>query len=149
MGEVVRLMRRHCLFVVERSCHLRRDVLDQRAAGRDVQHLDAAANREDRQATRAGLADQLDLELVPLGGDLHDRRMHLLPVARRRDIVAPGQKESVSALERVGHTHRGVDHADVAARVKNRLLVVFEPVARGNRNICHGYIRVGTSIPIR
>ena len=42
-------------------------VLEEIAAVGDVQHLGAAADREDRHAPPLGLADRLDLEYVELG----------------------------------------------------------------------------------
>ena len=47
------LVRRARQAVLERAGELRRDVLHERAAAGDVQHLDAAADREDRQIARA------------------------------------------------------------------------------------------------
>ena len=47
--EVVGLVRRHRPAVLQRAGHLGRDVLHERAAAGDVQDLDAAADREDRQ----------------------------------------------------------------------------------------------------
>ena len=93
--EGVRLVRRHRAAVLERARHLRRDVLDQRAAAGDVQHLDAAADREDRQicAARAS-AISADLELVAAGLDVvTDRGMRAprsapAPRLRRRSAAA-------------------------------------------------------------
>ena len=47
--------------------HRRRDVLHQRAAGGDVQHLRAAADREERHVRRHRAAREIDLELVAPG----------------------------------------------------------------------------------
>ena len=47
--QVERLMGRHGQLMREGARHLARNVLDQGAAKGDVEHLHAAANREDRQ----------------------------------------------------------------------------------------------------
>jgi hypothetical protein len=70
LNDVHRLLRQH-------SAHPRRlhvDLVDvgvQRAAERDVDHLRAAADAEDRQAERQGPFEQLKLELVAFRVDAH------------------------------------------------------------------------------
>ena len=71
--QLVRLVLRHRQPVRQRAGDLRRDVLHQRAAAGDVEHLHAAADREDRQVAGARRRDQRDLELVAPGLGLFDR----------------------------------------------------------------------------
>jgi hypothetical protein len=54
--QLVRLMGRHLLFVLERAGDLCGDVLHEGSAGGDVQHLHAAADRENRQLPPARFA---------------------------------------------------------------------------------------------
>ena len=107
--QVVGLVRRHRPAVLQRAGHLRGDVLHQRAAARDVQDLDAAADREDRQVAAARLADERELELVARRIDVHHRRMSRLAVAGRRDVLAAGEQQAVDCVDRLVHGHRMVD----------------------------------------
>src|SRR5437879_323236 len=59
-----RLMRRDLEAMREGAGNLRRDVLHERAAARDVEDLDAAADREQRDIPFARELHQSDLELV-------------------------------------------------------------------------------------
>ena len=75
----------------ERARDLRRNVLHERAAACDVEHLNPAADREDRQLPRASGGDERDLELVAPLFSLVDRRVRGLAISRRRDVGAAGQ----------------------------------------------------------
>ena len=67
--EVERLMRRNELLVVQRPGDLRGNILNERSAARDVQHLQAAADGEDRQVALPRFLDQRDFEVVALRRD--------------------------------------------------------------------------------
>ena len=134
--------------MLQRAGDLRRDVLHERAAAGDVQHLHAAADGENRQIARAGGRDEGDLELVARRIDVLDPLMRRLAVSRGLDVAAAGQQQAVDARQRLLDRHRRVEDAHLAAGVKDRLPVVFELPARGNGDERHIYIRDGTSIPI-
>ena len=53
--------------VRERSRNLRRDVLHERAAARDVEHLYPTTNRKNRQTARPRFVDERQLEFVTSG----------------------------------------------------------------------------------
>ncbi len=133
----VRLVRRPVEVVRQRARHLRWNVLDEGAAARDVQHLDAAADREDRKVARAGIFDERQLEFVTARLRLDQRRVRRLPVSRRRHIVAAREHESVDAGERLLHGHRRIEHAHLAADVENRLAVVLELATGGDSDQRH------------
>ena len=118
---------------------LRRDVLHERAAAGDVQHLHAAADREDRQVARARRAHQRDLELValrapprrPSGAAL--RRTATAPRRRRRSAAGRRGRRAPASIGIVG-----IEDARLAADVKDRLPVVFELPAGRDANDGHG-----------
>jgi hypothetical protein len=64
-------------------------------------------------------------------------------------VGAAGQQQSVDAGERLSDRHRQVEDARLAADMEDRLPVIFELPARCDANHGHGYIRFGTSMPIR
>src|SRR5262245_52058110 len=99
MREVVRLVGWHHLLVLERSGHLRRDVLDERSAGSDVEDLNPPADCQDWQAAFPRFQNERNLEIVALRGDNLHRRMFFLAVPRWRDIVAARQQQTVHSLQ--------------------------------------------------
>ena len=66
------------------------DVLEERAAEGDVDHLLAAADAEHGQPAGAGLPEKLDLGPVQLGVDRPHRGVRLLAVEGRIDIPPAG-----------------------------------------------------------
>src|SRR4029077_16674392 len=84
--------------VIERGGELQRDVLVERAAEEDVGDLEAAADAEGGETSRAGAREELPLELRALGADLdagpvEDR----LAVTRRMDVGAAAENEAGGA----------------------------------------------------
>ena len=77
------------------------DVLDERAAERDVEDLDAAAHPEDGELPVERALDELELEGVAAG--LRDRQVlgRLLAVAAGIDVPAAAQQDAVARIERV------------------------------------------------
>ena len=71
--------------------------------------------------------------------------MSLLPVTRRRDVVAAGQQQSIHAVESLGHSRGVADHADVAVGVLDGVLVVLDLAALGDGDERHWV----TSAPAR
>src|SRR5215470_19477352 len=90
------------LAVVERRARLARDVLIEAPAEGDVQHLNAAADREQGDALRDRPARQLDLERIARRGHLAAGRMRPLAEACRVDVAAPGEQHTVDVLEDPG-----------------------------------------------
>ena len=97
----------------------------------DVQHLHAAADREDRQIARARRRNQADLELVARRIDVVQRLgaavRHISPASTSPPPVS--SRPSMPASASVDG-HRRLDDADLAAGVENRLPVVFDLPAR-------------------
>ena len=81
--------------VVDGTGTLARQVLIERPAQRDVQDLDAAADREDRLGLGPGLADQRELDRVARRVHLAEGGVRRRPVAGRRDVLAPGQHQPI------------------------------------------------------
>ena len=76
------------------------DVLGQRAAEGDVEHLHAAAQRQHRQVELDGREGHGDLELVVDLGDAVQRVVvRLLAVAPRVDVAAAGQQHAVEVAQ--------------------------------------------------
>src|SRR3990172_9360525 len=71
------------------------DVLVEAAAERDVEHLDAAADREEREPLGEGAAGQLELERVARFGDLCERWVAGLAEVPRVHVAAARQDERV------------------------------------------------------
>ena len=81
-----------------RSCpSTARQILDQRAALRDVHHLHAAADSEERDVALDRPPRERDLEVVALGDGVHRLRRALLAVEARVDIGAAGEQQAVDA----------------------------------------------------
>ena len=81
--------------VVQWRLDLSRDVLDERAAGSDVQHLHPAADGEERQVGVHRTPRQIDLELVAPGFGIVDRRVALLLVEHRVHVPSAGEQHAV------------------------------------------------------
>ncbi len=74
-------------------------VLDEVAAARDVQHLEAAADREHRQVARERRLEQRELAAVALGVRARRLRMRLGAVLVGLEVVAAGEDEAVERVE--------------------------------------------------
>src|SRR5687768_3982685 len=85
--------------VADLGLHLRVDVLDQRAAGRDVHHLQSEADPESRNPELAG--SLREGEVIFLAANVHrfDRGVPVLSVESRIAVKPSRQHESVKALE--------------------------------------------------
>src|SRR5438093_11293899 len=81
--------------MIDIGAQLRIDVLDERASGGDIHHLDAEADAESGNAALAGDASQR--QIVALTARVHrfDARMPLLAVYGGIAIVAAGEKNPV------------------------------------------------------
>jgi hypothetical protein len=105
------------------------DVLVERAAGGDVQHLDAPADAEHREVAFERPAGQGDLESVTRRIDLDPAPFPKpLAVERGIDILAPGQHESIEIVE--GGLRRivraGEERHRLPAGRLDRVQVVFQ-----------------------
>src|SRR4029450_8500318 len=79
------------------------DVLDERAAKRDVEDLDAAAHAKDRETAVERSLGQLQLEGVAdrlRRGEVLGR---FLPVEARVDVAAAAEEDAVAGLARALH----------------------------------------------
>jgi hypothetical protein len=76
-------------------------VLDQRAAERDVQQLHAAADPEHRQVAFQRAQRQRDLRAVAVGPGVGGLGMALDAVGARVDVRAAGEHQAVEAVEHV------------------------------------------------
>jgi uncharacterized protein YgbK (DUF1537 family) len=76
-----------------------RDVLDEGATKRDVQHLDAAAHAQDGEAPVEHALDELELEGVAVRIGDRQELMRLLAVAARLDVPAAAEKDAVAGVE--------------------------------------------------
>ena len=140
-----------------------RDVLHERAAAGDVQHLDAAADREDRQ-TRCRRASPISAisNSSRAGSTSTTRRVRRFAVARRRDVVAAGEQQAVDRPIRASPDRPSTDRRR-GPRRRREGPPAGSPRSCGTRSMpmrgmglrCWGrasrscYIRAGTSIPIR
>ena len=140
--------------MLERAGDLARDVLHQRAAHRDVEHLHAAADREEGNAAGHRGARQRDLEV---------RRGQSSAAWNVRAATSPYSAGSTSpppvsirpstraricsGVSAAGH------HLDrLAARAADGLEVVLHRAVlrdRNQRHVSASYIRAGTATPIR
>ena len=79
-----------------------------------------------------------------------DARMGRSPC--RRHVAAAGQQQAVEAFEGPGDVGGGIQQAELAADMQDRLLVVLDLAAIRDTDERHSvrprYIRAGTSIPI-
>ena len=99
------------------------DVLEERAAARDVEQLLAAADRQDRHPARVGAAQQLELEGVEVGLGRAERRVRLLAVGRRVHVGPAGDHQPAEAVEQrvdVLEVHRRQHDRDRAVRSSDR-----------------------------
>src|SRR5438132_3740826 len=78
------------------------EMLHERAAQRDIDHLLTSADPEHRQLTLARLSEQRQLGLVELRIGLPDLLVRSLPVERRIDVPAAWQQQAVELRERLG-----------------------------------------------
>ena len=77
------------------------DVLDERAAERDVEDLDPAAHAEDGQAAVERALGELELEGVAERLGRREVLGRLLPVARGVDVAAAAEEDPVAGVQRV------------------------------------------------
>jgi hypothetical protein len=136
--------------VFEVGLHRGRNVLHQRAASSDVQHLHPPADREHRNVARDRLARQRNLERVAVAIG-HRRRMRRLTIQRRVHVRAATQEKPVDAIERLLRIVVRFEHQGFATRALHGFDVVIE--LRTARDADHGfhrlYILSGTVQPIR
>src|SRR5436189_3197136 len=76
-----------------------RDVLHERSAARDVQHLHPAADCQDRQSPAARSARQAKLEYVNLWLGWAELGMRVGAVASRLQVGSAGQADPVKAVD--------------------------------------------------
>ena len=78
------------------------EVLNERPAERDVEHLDAAADREHRQVAPHGFAHERQLQRVALGVHFHGHRgVDILTVLPGIDVEPACEYKAVHAIQRV------------------------------------------------
>ena len=138
--------------MIERPGDLARDVLHQRAAHRDIEHLHASADRQEGDTAGHRGARKRDLEVVAAILGRLERGVRHFAVKRRIDVAAPGQHQSVDAREDLLGRFRAGHHLDgLAARAANGLHVVVHATVlrdRNQRHVSASYIRAGTATPI-
>ena len=76
-----------------------RQVLDQRPALRDVHHLHAPADPQERDVALDRPPRERDLEVVALGDRVHRLRRALLAVEARVDVGAAREQQPVDEIE--------------------------------------------------
>ena len=119
-------------------------VLRERAAQGDVQHLDPAADAEEGHVAIDGCPHQGGLEGVALAVGLLGLGMRRGPVRGGLEVVAPGEEESVDGVEHLGRVARvgwddhcdaarGLDLAHVVGSHHGRLLVPRTPLSAQHR----------------
>ena len=86
--------------VGQRDGHLRWQILDQRAARRDVEDLHAPADGQQRQALAQAAVRHLDLEGVARLLGERAGRVHRLAVQGGVDVGAAGEHDAVGAVQR-------------------------------------------------
>src|SRR3989441_2393428 len=110
--------------VIDGAAPFTGQVLVQGPSQCDVQDLDAAADREDREAAGACGCDQTELHRVPRAIGLAELRVRPGAVARGAHVFPSGQHEAVNPIERgacllgsrIGGTIRGTSPARASAR---------------------------------
>src|SRR6266542_3440626 len=94
------------------------DVLDQRAAERDVEELKATTDPEHRKITVECLAREIQLERVPLRRQvLADARLIGRAVPLGRDVAATGETHTLDVRP---HGRAGLDDDDLRSRLLER-----------------------------
>ena len=79
------------------------NVLDQGATQRNVGHLDATADSEGGKPTGPGGEDQRELECIPAGVHVAERRVRDGAIVLRTDIFTPREHQALHAVKhRVG-----------------------------------------------
>ena len=91
-------MARRLLAVGQSVGPLAGDVLHEGAAERDVEDLDAAADREQRHVVGHGATGEAELEVVAGRRDVVDGRVPRLAEALGLDVTAAGEHEAVQPL---------------------------------------------------
>jgi hypothetical protein len=141
--------------VDERARTGARDVLDERAAGGDVEDLGAAADGEERQIAVERRGGERQFDAVAFGVDLHCRVARRLAVAGRIDVHAAGEQEAVAFGERGRRTFgRRIQLVYPGARLGERAHIVGAgpgdgDAGTGGHERRRGYMRAGTAHPIR
>jgi hypothetical protein len=134
--------------VIERSRDAGGDVLHERSTGRDVEHLDAAADRQQRQAAIQRRAREGNLELVAPGLRRGERLVRRLAVQLRVHVAAAAQHQGVEPVERGHRILLGGKQTPFEADPFERVLVVGDARALGESDNRH-HILTGTAMPIR
>ena len=144
-------VRRLAHFMLDGVWKLARNVLHERSAARHVQHLNPAADRKQRNVCVGRSARQLDFVGIATRLSRLERRMGLLAVQRRLNVVTAGQQDAVHFRHHGRGGVRGVvEDTHLAACAADSLLVVMLLGARGDSDDRHGaYILAGTATPIR
>ena len=75
------------------------EILIQRTAERHVEDLDAAADRENWQATLSRGLDERDLRRVAVSVDLTQARVRGCPVSLRSDVLTAGEYETTDGID--------------------------------------------------
>jgi hypothetical protein len=88
----------------------RRDVLHQRTAGRDVEYLRSAADREDGEVLLHGPPREVDLEFVSSRLGVLDARMSRFTVECRVYVPTSRQEHAVDRLEDSARTLAHLEH---------------------------------------
>ena len=117
------------------------DVLHERTAAGDVEHLDAATDCEQRKVGVDGSPRQLELVVVAAGLDAWIRGMRGLAVDRRQDIASTGQQNPVHRPNHVLRpVDRAVEHTDLRANTTDGFFVVTKLVAGRYGNDRHSHL---------
>ena len=117
---------------------LARDVLHERTASRDVEHLDAAADREHGHVRFERARDQLQLVLVASGFGGGERLVRMLAVYRRQHVAAAGEQKPVEIPHHVSRRDPGrVENDRLASGTPDRLLVIVSLAGRRDCNLGH------------
>jgi hypothetical protein len=138
--------RRGIDLMTERLVDLRRNVLRQRPARRDVDDLQSAAHREQRRIARESKLCERQLVRIARGVRFVRFRMPRVAVVRGVDVAAAGEEHAVEAVECRRRIHG--EHTRVAAGAPNGFDVVGQPVGRRDADDGH-YILGGTPMPMR
>jgi hypothetical protein len=120
--------------VGDRTARVARDVLVERATERDVEHLNAPADREERPVLVERPLGERDLQPISRLGHLQDRRMSDFAEPRWVDVAAAREEQPVEARpERVECAvveARGEEHRHTASLLEGDQVGIVEMGAR-------------------
>ena len=124
--------------VGERPWHLAGNVLHERSAKGDVEHLYAATNRQRRQAPLTCLGDEPELPGIAPGMHLTERRMACSAIVGWIDVLSAGEEQPVDlAKEALGGVETGQwgdNERKHAARLERRGIRGIHPDAQNVAN---------------